>query len=152
MKGEVMFENSISDPMVATTSSLLGSKWSVLLLNIVMQDAMTKIFHFPQRIQVSVDDMKLFLKGMSSNLLGRRRYLFSLLKAEIKKVRLELSVTNSNKVRKNKPEVSNPHSRQRLRWFCREDVFGMDSSIEYWGIDNRTILDEFLGGFFRYCR
>ena len=46
MKGEVMFENSISDPMVATTASLLGSKWSVLLLSIAMQDAMTKIFHF----------------------------------------------------------------------------------------------------------
>ena len=40
MKGEVMLENSISDPMVATTAS------SVLLLSIAMQDAMTKIFHF----------------------------------------------------------------------------------------------------------
>ena len=45
-KGEVMFENSISDPMVATTASLLGSKLSVQLLSIAMQDAMTKIFHF----------------------------------------------------------------------------------------------------------
>ena len=43
MKGEVMFENSISDPMVATTASLLGSKWSVLLLRIAMQDAVTNI-------------------------------------------------------------------------------------------------------------
>ena len=92
--------------------------------------------------------MKLFLKGMSSDLLGRTRYLHILLKAEIKKVRLELSVTKRYEERKkNKLEVSNPHSRQRLRWFCREDVFGMDSSIEYWGIDNRTNLDEFLGAF-----
>ena len=44
--------------------------------------------------------MKYFLKGMSSDLLERRRYLYILPKAKIQKVRLELSVTKRDKERK----------------------------------------------------
>ena len=63
-------------------------------------------------------------------------------------MRLELSVTKRDKGRKISQKYQIHTQGKGLGGFCREDVFGMDSSIEYWGIDNRTILDEFLGAFF----
>ena len=65
----------------------------------------------------------------------RTRKLYELLKAEMRLMHLELSVTGSGKEGKSKLDVSNPHLRQRRKGFDREHGLGMDSSIECLGID-----------------
>ena len=39
----VLFEGCVADPLQIITAILLGSKWSVLLLKMVMQDAMSEV-------------------------------------------------------------------------------------------------------------
>ena len=72
-----------------------------------MQDALGRICHsyLELRIHVYVDDLKLHLRGAFLDLLERTRDLYTLLKAETKKSRKELSVTKGNKEGKSKMEV-----------------------------------------------
>ena len=49
------------------------------------------VFH-ELRVRVCVDDMKLFLKGESFDLLEKTRRLYELLNKEMDKVHLEISV------------------------------------------------------------
>ena len=53
-----MFETSVWDPMVTVIGILTGSRVSVLLPRIVMQDAVSKVF--------DVHDMKLHLEECPS--------------------------------------------------------------------------------------
>ena len=65
---------------------LLGTDW---------QDDMRYVFYVSLylRTRVSVDDMNPSQKGMSCDLPERSRNLYELLKVEMEKVHLELSVT-----------------------------------------------------------
>ena len=58
--------------------------------------------------------MKLHLRGASVDLPERKRDLYTLLKAEMKKHRLELSVTKGGKEGRSNMEV----------WCCKEEGFG----------------------------
>ena len=56
----VMYENDVSDAMETMTAILRGCKGSVLLSRIVMQDAVSGIFHTHSelRIRENMNDMK----------------------------------------------------------------------------------------------
>ena len=86
--------------------------------------------------------MKLFLKGISMDLLERRRkvYEFSESRNEKKKVHLEMSVTQGDNESKSKLDVPIPLLRQGHRGLCREEGSGMDCSIEHLGIEKKTSL------------
>ena len=103
----VMFENYVS----------------VLLLKIVWQDAMSRIFllYLELRIRVYVDDMKLHPRGASMELPERLVHLF---KAEMKKRRLELSVTKGNKEGKSKMEVSKSSSETKTLVVLQGETVG----------------------------
>ena len=58
-------EGCVAEPLQTITAIMPGSKWSCLLLRIVLQDALsdvTKIYP-PLKLKVFVDDIKAFLKG-----------------------------------------------------------------------------------------
>ena len=96
--------------------------------------------------------MKLFLKGMPSDLLGRTRYLFSLLKAEIKKVRLELSVTFGNNERKISQKYQIHTQGKGLGGFA-EKMFSEWTAVSNTGASTtEPFLMSFLVPFHRYCR
>ena len=90
-----MFENDVSEPLVTTAAILLGSKWSVLLLRIVLQEV-SNVFS-ELRILVNVDDMKLCQQEISCDLLERTRNLNELLIVATEKILFELSVTEGGK-------------------------------------------------------
>ena len=49
-----LFDNNLSEPMVTITAILPWSKWSVLLLRIVMQDAMRCVFYVFSELRIRV--------------------------------------------------------------------------------------------------
>ena len=54
------YGDSFSEPLSTVAASLPGSKWSVLLLRIVMKDATTKVFevYLELRLRVYVDTFR----------------------------------------------------------------------------------------------
>ena len=109
-------------------------------LEIGMQDATGRIFrlYLEFLIQVHVDDINLHLEEDSADLHERTRDLSALLKAEMKKSKIELSVTEDGKEGKSKVEVFNPYIKRRLKWYRRNEGLGMNSNIEYLKIDKLT--------------
>ena len=85
-----MFAKNISALVPTVTAILSGSKWSVLRLRIVLQDAMGSIFWGLSRIQrVYVDAIKYHMRGTFFQL---TRDLHTLSRAEVQKSRLQFSV------------------------------------------------------------
>ena len=82
--------------------------------------------------------MKLHLKWVTRDLRGRTRDLYTLLITEMKKSRLEISVTKESKEGNSKMEVSNPCLIRRLDLICKEECLSMGSSLEDLGMDKRT--------------
>ena len=96
------------DATITVTAILSRSTGSVLLLRIVKQDATGSVFDVLLELKnrVDADDMKLFMKGISIDLSEGTRNFHDLLKVEIQKVHLELSVTKGGKEGKRTLEVS----------------------------------------------
>ena len=65
----------------------------------------------------------------------RKRNLSALLKVEMKKSKIELSVTKDGREGKSKVEVFNPYMKRRLKWYRGDEGLGMNSNIEYHEID-----------------
>ena len=69
----VQFEGCVAEPLQTMTAILPGSKWSSLLLRIVLQDALvsevTKIYP-PLKLTVSVDDIAALLTGKNREVAG----------------------------------------------------------------------------------
>ena len=84
---KVIFENEASEPSVTVTVILPGSIWSVLLLRIVKQEAMSNIIREnpEQRVSVGVD------------LVQKMKNLYELLKKDMESVKLKLYVTENGK-------------------------------------------------------
>ena len=63
--GSVQFEGCAEEPLTTITAILPGSKWSCLLVRIVLQDAVSEVTKiFPSlKLRVFVDDITAFVKG-----------------------------------------------------------------------------------------
>ena len=59
------FEGCVAEPLRTITAMLPGSKWSCLLLRIVLQDALREVtqIHLPLKLRVFVDDITAPLMG-----------------------------------------------------------------------------------------
>ena len=66
----VQFESCVAEPLQTITVILRGSKWSCLLLRIVLQDALSKVTkNFPPlRSRVLVGDVTAFMNGRNKDL------------------------------------------------------------------------------------
>ena len=75
----------------------------------------------------------LSLRGVAMDLVQRSWDLQELLKADLTNAKLELSVAQRGKQKKREGEVSDLYQKEKLRYRCCEEEFGMDNIIEYFG-------------------
>ena len=64
----VQFEGCAAEPLTTITAILPGSKWSCLLLHIVLQDALSEVTKiYPSlKLRVFVDDITALVKGKNN--------------------------------------------------------------------------------------
>ena len=66
----VQFEGCVAEPLQTITAILFGSKWSCLLLRVVLQDALSEVMKVypPLNLRVFVDDITAFMQGQHKDL------------------------------------------------------------------------------------
>ena len=66
----VQFEGCVAEPLQTITAILPGSKWSCLLLRIVLQDALSEVMknYSPLKLRVFVDDITALVKRVAMEL------------------------------------------------------------------------------------
>ena len=74
----VQFEGCVAEPLQTITAILLGSKWSCLLLRIVLQDALSEVtkIYPPLKLLVFVDDITAFMNGINKELVEMAEKVF----------------------------------------------------------------------------
>ena len=95
----VQFEGCVAEPLQTITARLLGSKWSCLLLRIVLQDALNEVTKIlpPLKLRVFVDDSTAFMNGRNKDLVEMAENVSKKLKSEVEEKRLKLSITQEGK-------------------------------------------------------
>ena len=68
----MQFEGCVTEPPRTITAILPGSKWSCLLLQIVLQDALNEVtkIYLPLQLRVFVDDITGLLRGKNKVVVG----------------------------------------------------------------------------------
>ena len=88
----MQFEGCVAVLLQTNTAILPGSKWSCLLLRIVLQDALsevTKIYQ-PVKLRVFVDDITALLIGRNKEVAEMAKKVMRKLKEEVEEKSLEL--------------------------------------------------------------
>ena len=86
------FEGCEADPLQTITAILPGSKWSCLLLRIVLQDALsdvTKIYPLP-KLRVFVGDITAFMNGRNKGLVEMAEKVLKSIRIEVEERGLEV--------------------------------------------------------------
>ena len=113
----VQFEGCVAEALQTITAILLGSKWSYLLLRIVLQDALsevTKIFP-PLKLRVFVDDITAFLKRRNKELVEMAKKVLKNSKKEVEEKGLKPSITEGGKEGKSKAITSCKYLEERFQ-------------------------------------
>ena len=95
----MQFEGCLAEPLQTITAILLGSKWSCLLLRIVLQDALsevTKIYPL-RKLRVFVDDITALFMGKNKKVAEMAKKMMRKLKEEVGEKDLILSSTEKGK-------------------------------------------------------
>ena len=97
------FEGCVAEPLQTITTILPLSKWSCLLLRIVLQDALSEVTNIypPLKLRVFVDDLTALLMGKNREVAEMAKKVMKKLK-EVGEKGLKLSATNNGKEGKNK--------------------------------------------------
>ena len=129
----VPFEGAVADPLQTITAILRGSKWSVLLLRMVMQEAMSEVLSvYPQfEMNVYVDDIKIHVWGENRELPEVTMKVFeNLEEAVTKKGRLMLPLCQRAKEGESKMIASCSYPKERLKEDCNTVGVGITDSVE----------------------
>ena len=105
---EHQFEGCAAEPLTTITAVLPGSKWSCLLVRIVLQDALdgvTKIYP-PLKLRVFVDDITALLMMKNKVVAELAKKVVKKLKKKVERKGLNLSVPEDGKEGKSKMIVS----------------------------------------------
>ena len=124
-----------------TVAFLPGSKWSCLLLRIVLQDALSEVTKFnpPLKLRVFVDDITaLLMEKEQRSDRHVKKCDEEIKKEEVERKGLKLSVTENGKEGKNKMIASCGFLENELRQFSREEGVTLVDSVETLGVDLRT--------------
>ena len=134
------FEGCVAEQLQPITASLPGSKWSCLLLRIVLQDALSEVTQIypPLKLRVFVHDITAQVKGRNKGGGKGKKKVMRKLKEEVQKEGLELSVTENGKEGKSKMIASCGYLENELRNFSREDGVSLADNVETLGVDLRT--------------
>ena len=129
----VQFEGCVAAPL-----QTISSKWSCLLLRIVLQDALsevTKIYH-PLKLRIFVDDITALFKGENREIAEMAKKVMKKLK-DVEEKGLKLSVTEHGKEGTSMMIASCGFLENELRQFSGEGVT-LAFSVETLGVDLRT--------------
>ena len=138
-RGGCSFEGCAAEPLTTITPILLGSKWSCLLLHIVLQDALSEVTKFdpPMKLRVFVDAITALLMVKNREVAEMARKVMKKLKEEVERTGLILSVTKDGKEGQSKMIASCCFLENELRQFSKEGV-ALAESVETLGVDLRT--------------
>ena len=125
----------MADPLQTMTAILPKSKWSCLLLHVVLQDAMSEVLKVypPLKLKVFADDVRLHVWNKNSAKSG----LQCKLKDEIPKTKWKLSLKGGGKEGKSKLIASNKYFESKLLELCKDEGIGIADSVGYLRIDIR---------------
>ena len=117
-----------------------GSKWSCLLLRIVLQDAMREVtkIYTTLKLRVFVDDLTALVKGKNKEEAEMAKKVMKKLKEEVEKKGIKLSVTENGKEGKSKMIASCGFLKNELSQFSKEEGVTLADSVETLGVDLRT--------------
>ena len=81
----MQFEGCAAEPLTTITAMLPGSKWSCLLLRIVLQDALSEVTNiYPSlKLRVFVDDVTALVKGRNKDVAEMAKQVMKKLKEEV---------------------------------------------------------------------
>ena len=136
----VQFEGCAAEPLTTITAILPGSKWSCLLLRVVLQDALTDVtIIYPSlKLRVFVDDITALVKGKNKEVTEMAKKVMKKLKEEVEKKGLKLSVTENCKEGKSKMIASCGFLENELSQFSKEEGVTLAESVETLGVDLST--------------
>ena len=113
------------------TAILLGSKWSYLLLRIVLQEALsegTKIFP-PLKLRVFVDDITALLKRRNKELVEMAERVLKKSKNEVEEKGLKPSITEGGKEGKSKAMTSCKYLEERFQQCSKREGVVLARSV-----------------------
>ena len=95
----MQFEGCVVEPLRTITAILPGSKWSCLLLRIVLQDGLSEVTknYPPLKLRVFVDDITALPKGKHREVAEKAKKVMKKLKEEVEKKGIKLSVTENGR-------------------------------------------------------
>ena len=110
---------------------LPGSKWSCLLLRIVLQDALSEVVKIypPLKLRVFVDDITALVKGRHKEMAEMAKKVMKKLKEEVEKKGFKLSVTENGKEGKSKMIASCGFLENELSQFSKEEGVTLADSV-----------------------
>ena len=134
------FEGCAAEPLTTITAILPGSKWSCLLLRIVLQDAFNEVtqIHLALKLRVFVDDITALLMVKNKVVAEMARKVMKKLKEEVQRKGLKLSVAVDGKEGKSKMIASCGFLETELLQFSKEEGVTLADSVETLEVDLRT--------------
>ena len=81
----MQFEGCVAEPLQTIPAILSGSKWSCLLLRIVLQDALSEVTKiYPRKkLRVIVDDITAFITGRNTEWVKMAEKVLKMSKREV---------------------------------------------------------------------
>ena len=100
----VQFEGCAAESQRTITAILPGSKWSCLLLRLVLQDALSEVTKIcpPLKLRVSVDDITALVMGRNTEVAQMAKKGMKELREEVEKKGLKLTITENGEEGKSK--------------------------------------------------
>ena len=135
----MQFEGCAAEPLRTITAILPGSKWSCLLLRIVLQDAQSEVLNIypPLKLRVFVGDIAAW-RGRNKEVAEMAKKVMKKLKEEVEKKNLKLSVTENGKEGRSKMIASCGFLEEALRQSCEEEGVTLVDCVETLRVDPRT--------------
>ena len=123
----MQFEGSVAESLQTITAIVPGSKWSCLLLRIVLRDALSEVAknYPPLKLRVFVVDITALLMGENREVAEMAKKVMKKLKEEVERKGLKLAVTANGKEGKARSErhvvswrMSCVKTAGKKRWQC----------------------------------
>ena len=136
----MQFEGCAAEPLTTVTAILSGSKWSCLLLRIVLQDALSEVtkIHHTLKLRVFVDDITALVRGKNKEVAEMAKNVMKKAERRSGGKGFKLSVTENGKEGKSKMIASCGFLENELSQFSKEEGVTLADSLETLGVGLRT--------------
>ena len=135
----VQFEGCVAEPLTTITATLPGSKWSCLLLRIVLQGALSEVLkiYSPLKLRVHIT---VLVKGRNEEVVEMAKKVMKKLKEEVEKKCFKLSANENCKEGKSKLIAPCGFLEEELRQFSKEEGVTLADSVETLEMDLKTTV------------